>query len=93
MDATPPPFETLPREFRIVEVSAFAPAEARKATRSIESRIWKLAKTETLSRDIEALLLLIVGILGLMAVSYWMEEVLWFSANHSVGTVITHLLR
>jgi hypothetical protein len=84
--------ETLPRESDIFEVSAFAPPEGAEATPSIESRLWKLAEAETRAQEIETLLLLIFGILGLLAVAYGMEDVFWFAENNSVGTVIMHLL-
>jgi hypothetical protein len=84
--------KTLSRETRIFEGSAFAPPEGAKATPSIESRLWKLAETEIRAQEIEALLLLIFGILGLLTVAYGMEDVFWFAENNSVGTVIMHLL-
>ena len=44
--------ETLPRESRIFELSAFAPPEGAKATPSIESRLWKLAEAERGARGL-----------------------------------------
>jgi hypothetical protein len=85
--------ETLPRESDIFEVSAFARPEAAKARPSTESRLWKLAETETRTQEIETLLLLIFGILGLLTVAYGMEHVFSFAENNSVGAVIIQLLR
>jgi hypothetical protein len=82
------PQETLPHQFRIVEVSAFAPPEHSKAEKQIDSRLWKLAATETRTQEIETILLLIFVTLGLLAVAYGMEHVLSFAENNSLGTVI-----
>jgi hypothetical protein len=87
------PLETAPQEFRVVENSVFAPPEASEAEQPIQTRLWKLAKTETLCMEIEALLLLISGILGLAVAGYGMEQVFRFAENDSVGMVIMHVLR
>jgi hypothetical protein len=85
--------ETLPRESRIFELSAFTPPEASKAAPSIESRLWKLAEAETRSQEIETLLLLVFTILGLLTVACGMEHVFLFAEKDSIGTVILQLLR
>jgi hypothetical protein len=54
--------ETLPRETRIFELSAFTPPEGSKAAPSIESRLWKMAEAETRSQEIETVLLLVFTI-------------------------------
>jgi hypothetical protein len=84
---------TLPRESGNFELSPFAPPEGTEAASSIESRLWKLAETETLGQELESLLLLIFTILGSVTVAYGMEHVFSFAENSSFGTVIMHLLR
>ena len=59
---------------------------------SIESRLWKLAAIETLSLEIETVLLLVIGILGVAMFVYGMEQVFSFAQNDAVATGITHLL-
>jgi hypothetical protein len=85
--------KALPCESRICEVSSFTTAEASKAATSIESRLRKLAETETRSLEIETILLLIFGILGLLTVAYGMEQIFSFAVSDSVGRVTMHLLR
>ena len=61
-------FDGLPSQSSIVEDASFATRKSNEAAPSIESRLGKLAKKETLSLDIETFLLLLVGILGLMTI-------------------------
>jgi hypothetical protein len=85
---------TLPRESRVIELSAFALSrETSKAATSIESCLWKLAEAETQGQQIEILLLLTLTILGLLTVVYGIEHVFSFATNDSFNTVIMHLLR
>jgi hypothetical protein len=79
------PPEKSPRESRIVKTSDVAAPEENKTAPSIEARLWKLAAIETLSVEIETLLLLIVGILGLATFNYGIEQVFSLAVNHSVG--------
>jgi len=52
-------------------------------TPSTRSRLWKLAASETSSLEIETLLLLLVGILGLATVAYGMEQIFSFLHNQT----------
>jgi hypothetical protein len=52
-----------------------------------------LAKTETLSQEIETFLLLLVGILGLLTIAYGLEQVFSFIQSEPVATGIAHLTR
>jgi hypothetical protein len=79
---TPPTLKALPSESRTFEVSPSRLPQARKGAPFIESCLWKLAKNETRSQDIETLLLLIFGILGLLTVAYGIERIFSFVANN-----------
>jgi hypothetical protein len=52
-----------------------------------------LAATETLSLEIETILLLLVGILGLVTIAYGLEQVFSFMQSEPVATGMAHLLR
>jgi hypothetical protein len=77
-NTTPPTLIALSSESRIIEVSPSTPPGAPL----IKSCLWKLAKNETRTQDIETLLLLIFGILGLLTVAYGIERIFSFVANN-----------
>jgi hypothetical protein len=83
----------LPDDCRTDEVSpcVLTEVQGKESTPSIESRLLKLAAIETLSLEIETLLLLLIGILGLATVLYGTEQVFSFVQNVLSG--ITHLFR
>jgi hypothetical protein len=82
----------LPDDCPTGEVSSCVVAEGRgkESAPSIESRLLKLAAIETLSLEIETLLLLLIGILGLATVVYGTEQVFSFLQNVAVATGIAH---
>jgi hypothetical protein len=84
----------LPDDRRNCEVSPSVSAKGRRneSAGSIESRLWKLAATETLSLEIEIFLLLVVGVLGLGTLAHEMEQFFTFVQNDAVCRVITVLL-
>ena|ERR1700758_2266448 len=81
----------LPDDCRTEEVSpcVLTEVQGKESTPSIESRLLKLAAIETLSLEIETLLLLLIGILGVATVLYGTEQV--FSFVQNVVSGITHL--
>ena len=85
--------ERLPSQSGVVEDASFATRKSGEAAPSIESRLGKLAKTETLSQEIETFLLLLVGILGLLTIAYGLEQVFSFIQSEPVATGIAHLTR
>jgi hypothetical protein len=85
--------ERLPSQSSVVEDASFATRKSNESAPSIESRVGKLAATETLSLEIETLLLLLVGILGLVTIAYGLEQVFSFMQSEPVATGIALLLR
>ena len=85
--------ERLPSQSGVVEDASFATRKSGEAAPSIESRLGKLAATETLSLEIETILLLLVGILGLVTIAYGLEQVFSFMQSEPVATGIAHLLK
>ena len=85
--------ERLPSQSGVVEDASFATRKSNESAPSIESRLGKLAATETLSLEIETFLLLLVGILGLVTIAYGLEQVFSFMQSEPVATGIAHLLR
>jgi hypothetical protein len=85
--------ERFPSQSSVVEDASFATRKANEAAPSIESRVGKLAKRETLSQEIETFLLLVVGILGLVTIAYGLEQVFSFIQSEPVASGIALLLR
>ncbi|HWY92465.1 MAG TPA: hypothetical protein VNY04_06145 [Chthoniobacterales bacterium] len=85
--------DTLPLQSGVAGVPAFSKKKSKGTTPSIESRLWKLAATETLSLEIETVLLLLVGILGLATVAYGMQQVFSFVQNEAFAACITNFQR
>ena len=81
--------DTGPFRSRLGKDPAFAIKKSDWTTPSIRSRLWKLAVTETLSLEIEAFLLLLVGILGMATLAYGMEQIFSFVHNQAAATSIT----
>jgi hypothetical protein len=85
--------DRLPSQSGVDEDAYFATRKSNEAAPSIESRLGKLAATETLSLEIETFLLLLVGILGLATIAYGLEQVFSFIQSEPVATGISFLLR
>ena len=85
--------ERLPSQSRVVEDTSFETRKSNESAPSIASRLGKLAATETLSQEIETILLLLVGILGLLTIAYGLEQVFSFIQSEPVATGIAHLTR
>jgi hypothetical protein len=85
--------ERLPSQSSIVEDASFATRKSNEAVPSVESRLGKLAATETLSLEIETFLLLLVGILGLMTIVYGLEQIFSFMHSGPVAMGIGFLLK
>ena len=74
-------------------VEGFATSKSNGTTPSIASRLEKLAATETLSLEIETLLLLLIFLLGLLMMAYGWEQIFSIWQNASVSNDLRHLLR
>ena len=85
--------ERLPSQSSLVEDASFATRKSNEAAPSIESRLGKLAATETLSQEIETFLLLLVGILGFATIVYGLGQVISFMQSEPVAAGIVLLLR
>jgi len=85
--------ERLPSQSSVVEDASFATRKPNEAVPSIESRLGKLAATETLSQEIETFLLLLVGILGFATIVYGLGQVISFMQSEPVAAGIVLLLR
>jgi len=85
--------ERLPSQSGVVEDASFATRKSNEAAPSIESRLGKLAATETLSQEIETFLLLLVGILGFATIVYGLGQVISFMQSEPVAAGIVLLLR
>jgi hypothetical protein len=84
---------SLSQKSGLAEVLALSRQESNEIMPSIETQLRKLAATETVSFSIEALLLLLVLVFGLITVAYGVEQVFSFLQNEPVATGLAHLTR
>jgi hypothetical protein len=73
--------DSLSQKSGLAEVPALSRQGSNEIVPSIETQLWKLAATETVSLSIETLLLLLVMVFGLITVAYGVEQVFSFFAE------------